>query len=147
MNWCKIVEEYRLAYRTYLCFLKNVEYDHSWTIERLKEFFQFNLPEEGSLLISGTWDAYTEYDNRRLYDFFDSNEIYIEVSPQYNFGDEKVNPKYWEWTIHNGELFSQGYHNEGDYSDTRKTAETKAFIKAFELLQNKLYDRNDTREN
>ena len=83
------------------------------------------------------WDQfYTDYlqpcegiglDDRYLYDFFDENEIWIDID--HEFGTD------WTFTIDNG---GNGHDGDGTIYKTRTEAETAAFTKAFEIFEEKL---------
>ncbi len=63
-------------------------------------------------------------DTRFLYDFFDEQGIYISL---HHLEDEFV------YEIEDG----KDLNSSGEYESTRTEAETRAFEKAFEILENK----------
>lgn len=72
---------------------------------------------------------------RDLYDFFDANEIYVEIFYYYDVIPE------WHWCI--------DLKNENNYKENREPivtnrteAEEKAFECAFKILENKLNENN-----
>ena len=71
--------------------------------------------------------------DRRLYDFFDEQGIIIDIAPTFS---KKVNGKtefYIDWWIDD----MPAAESNKNYK-TRAEAEEQAFIKAFEILENKL---------
>jgi len=78
---------------------------------------------------------------RELYDFFDEQGIYIEVDLDY---DDSGNNQDWIYAIHqvkNNEPIDRLYYSFIDNDNThptRKDIEGAAFIKAFEILEEKL---------
>lgn len=74
------------------------------------------------------WGALSLINDRELYDFFDGHGIFITL--------KVVNG--WDYTISDGK--GHLLDTEYDYQDTRKEAETAAFMKAFKILEPKLKD-------
>ena len=67
--------------------------------------------------------------NRFLYDFFDEQGIYIEILKMFD----------GNYTTPTGFYFYIDDYTRDEYSaDTRTLAEEQAFIKAFEILEDKL---------
>ena len=114
MNWKEISEKYPKAY-----FNELLESD----IYSASDFYSSPKPK-GQLLVD-----YAPI--RNLYDFFDEQEIWIEISADringWMFEMFKLTEDYWSV------LFSAKFTYK-----TRIEAETAAFIKAFELLEEKL---------
>ena len=85
-------------------------------------------------LFQGWWgENYPQFDwlmcNRELYDFFDEQGIYLEV---YVVGiSDKFKATKWNYDIANEQV---------DYLDynSRTEAEEQAFLKAFEILEDRL---------
>jgi len=97
MNWEEIKEKYPKAWNNL------VEYD--WKAIYIKADLEFpSIPSQG-------------YNNRDLYDFFDANQIYIELV------------RASDWWYYLGCLKAH---------DTRTEAEEGAFIEAFKMLERKL---------
>ena len=74
---------------------------------------------------------------RRLYDFFDENEIYVSVNP-----DHDGNWEYRTRPIDNDKVYfwinvNWVYEDDVEYK-TRYEAEEAVFTKAFEMLEEKL---------
>lgn len=74
---------------------------------------------------------------RDLYTFFDKRAILIEVSPDYDFANEKIIFNSWYFNINNGKLFKNQIFDNVRYK-TRRLCEEAAFIKAFEVLENNM---------
>ena len=92
------------------------------------------------------WDGYENYkidnyapivlkdlaktNNRNLYDFFDENGVIVSVIYEINADGLE----YYDWEIYdnNTRTYPDNEHN------SRTEAETEAFNKAFEILENKL---------
>ena len=79
-------------------------------------------------------DRYTEnYGIRFLYDFFDEQGIYIEISS--NYGEQ-----FWFEIFNDQSLIGYNWDKKGDdiaYGN-RTEAEEQAFMKAFEILEDRL---------
>ena len=75
---------------------------------------------------------------RRLYDFFDENEIYININPDY-YGSSEYHPRDYESPsdIYFWININWVYEADVEYK-TRGEAEEAAFTKAFEMLEEKL---------
>ena len=110
MDWIKIQDNYPKAWEL-LCKYHNEE------------------DEVGYIDHPDVWDvkvnAPNKYEIRHLYEFFDSNEIYISILYRDSL---KTIPPY-QWKIR-GDI-SEGYY-------ARSEAERVAFTKAFEILETKL---------
>ena len=76
---------------------------------------------------------------RLLYDFFDENEIYIEIEIDRTL-EAKFAPSVYWLEEEMEDLDFDCYQNWTDEClyKTRREAEEAAFIKAFEILENKL---------
>ena len=77
-----------------------------------------------SKYLSGRAEYCFEWNTRALYDFFDEQGIYISL---HHLEDEFV------YEIEDG----KDLNSSGEYESTRTEAETRAFEKAFEILENK----------
>ena len=72
--------------------------------------------------------------DRWLYDFFDEQGIYINISREYLWeGEYDTNPRR-EWQ---GFIEYEPSSEATDFYNTRTEAEEQAFIKAFEILEDK----------
>ena len=105
MNWTEIKEKYPKASRLLINY-----YDIDDSLIGIRYFVE-------------------DYLARNLYDFFDSQEIYVCI--EYRYGTASL-PR-WYWMVK-----QDNAANEQDSSQTRTEAEEKAFEKAFEILENKL---------
>lgn len=111
MNWKEIKERHPKSWRQ----IKN---------SRLfvdKIYFD----DDGVVTIHSEWD-------RHLYDFFDENEIYVDVSAKCALDDSTWFIGY-VWAL---EPDVNEYIEKEDQS--RKVVENAAFLKAFEILEGKL---------
>ena len=115
MNWNLIKEKYPKAYKE----------GQDWWVAHAEIYepaFLFNIG------------------NRFLYDFFDEQGVVVEVVFAYNNTDEI----YWfEYYIYKNGVLQFCSMDEPDYEEpyktiTRTEAEEQAFIKAFEILEDKL---------
>lgn len=135
MNWENIKTKYPKAWiKLEKYFAVSIDQDEEWQFGRL----------------INEWCAADDsiyrcpFENRKLYDFFDGQGIYIEICLDSEFTDydgEVVLPDCFCYQL---------YHNIKDAKDilspagfcaefkTRIEAEEKAFEKAFEILENKL---------
>jgi len=102
MNWTEIKEKYPKAYDKY------IDWCHAEDCPSSKCY---------------------QHTGRDLYDFFDSQEIYVCI--EYRYGTASL-PR-WYWMVK-----QDNAANEQDSSQTRTEAEEKAFEKAFEILEDKL---------
>lgn len=104
MDWKEIQEKYTKAFELMLKYFKFPSYTRD--IMRLNE--------------------------RLLYDFFDKNEIYINI-------DTHMGEFNWsiEYIPNNMAVFIDEYSDSMNFH-TRKETEQTAFIKAFEILEDKL---------
>ena len=105
MNWTEIKEKYPKASRLLINY-----YDIDDSLIGIRYFVE-------------------DYLARNLYDFFDSQEIYVCI--EYRYGTASL-PR-WYWMVK-----QDNAANEQDSSQTRTEAEEKAFEKAFEILEDKL---------
>lgn len=74
---------------------------------------------------------------RNLYDFFDEHELFIEIS----LGGNERAPIFWDiLNISLSDVYGEEemYLAHGDHCKSRTEAETEAFEKSFELLEQKL---------
>lgn len=101
MNWKEIEKKYPKGYKL----------EEEWIKEHLRDDYGpgFNI-------------------NRDLYDFFDEQEIYIEIWMK---NDEE---KLWGYTWHLAKMAP--FEDDGLFV-SRKEAEEASFLKAFEILENK----------
>ena len=123
MNWKVIQKKYFKAF------------------EKLKWFYE-NIPLEineenvlGWYFTDGVHviQMWNDLDRSWLYDFFDKQRLYIEVFIEEDY------PIRWGWKV----LTFQDDYGTNDYGNksslkTRKIAEEQAFIKSFQLLEEKL---------
>ena len=114
MNWNKIKEKYPKAHKLLIVWMSDDYCDID---------FEFvNDSWKGALLEPYTWE------DRRLYDFFDSNEIIITIKYYLGWGYQINN--------HSNEAgWTQMYEIVKNEYKTRIGAEQMAFKKAFELLE------------
>lgn len=122
MNFQEVKNKYPLAYKKFI-----------------KQFSDMKLyveiTDQGNLILSddeGLNVYYYERYLRDLYDFFDEQGIHIEITAYY------YHELFYEWTIckiKDKALKVEYYKNK---FNTRQQAEEKAFIKSFEILNEKL---------
>ena len=98
------------------------EYSKAWNL--LKESELFNSPF---------------YVRRDLYDFFDEQGIYCSVYPEF---DRNNNVK-WYWAI---DIIEEDIHTD-KFFIFRQEAEEQAFLKAFEILENHLKEKQNEPSN
>lgn len=119
MNWQEIKEKYPNASKLYQNF-------GGWSHEdKIKAYLK------------------DEVLRRDLYDFFDEQNIFINVSQEYQYTREVDEdgrnshyvPDGWDWDIHDRAYYLA---TSKALSKSRKEAEQQAFLKAFEILENKL---------
>ena len=77
---------------------------------------------------------------RDLYTFFDKQRIWIEVCPEYNFGEEYVNIRRWFFTINNGTYF-KGQSSDNKPYESRKECEEAAFYSSFFVLEENILNK------
>ena len=118
MNWKEIKEKYPKAFNQM----------NEWYGEGLLEFHH-SENRYGHYFTDGVHivEMWNDFLDRNLYDFFDENEIWIDID--HEFGAD------WTFTIDNG---GNGHDGDGTIYKTRTEAETAAFTKAFEILEEKL---------
>lgn len=95
----------------------------------------FNLikekyPKAFSFWIKSELSMMDVKNDRHLYDFFDEQGICIAVYPFFN---------HFIWKIHLPETLNPFIDGDRKY-DSRTEAEEQAFLKAFEILENKLLE-------
>jgi len=89
---------------------------------------------DGELLLGD--EPTVEYQVRNLYDFFDEQGIMIDITPYHH--NHKL---YYSHNFPTNEYYSECVGAVREYNSrlkTRKQAETQAFEKAFEILEDKL---------
>ena len=113
MNWNEIKENYPKAW------------------DKLDEWISYHQQLGYDFIYKAWVDEYQSHYNifRDLYDFFDSQEIYVCI--EYRYGTASL-PR-WYWMVK-----QDNAANEQDSSQTRTEAEEKAFECAFKILENKL---------
>ena len=104
---------YVKAYKVFLVWLK----------EKKKFDYDFDVDYINSL--NG---SYLKYHMRDLYDFFDDQDIYIEVYKTHYLDEESASVR---WSFECGSVMSKGYY-------TRLFAEWVAFKTGFKELEKKL---------
>ena len=125
MNWTKIEEKHPKALGR-LHFHLNTDY---WGYEvdndRIKMF------------TSGSNGCkFLHFNTRDLYDFFDEQGLEIDITPYHH--NHKL---YYSHNFPTNEYYSECVGTVREYNSrlkTRKEAETQAFEKAFEILEDKL---------
>jgi len=92
----------------------------------------------GNFKSSQIWKLQYMSNPRLLYDFFDGQDIYIEIERDYDYvgrcGEEIKYTDTWNYNLVN-QYGAIGY---GEDFTTRTLAEEQAFLKAFEILEDKL---------
>ena len=101
------------------------KYPKAWIL--LKEWFGYKKNITINMELSKIFMP-----ERKLYDFFDKQKIIIEIGIGYNFNENKYILNEWSYDIIDCDI-----ENEGQYN-SRLEAEEVAFLKAFEILENKL---------
>lgn len=79
--------------------------------------------------------------HRRLYDFFDSQEIYVNVSKEWYVNTDSIGFIFEDFFY---EIISENYYydcNPQIIIKTRLDAEEQAFLKAFEILERRLAEK------
>ena len=111
MNWKEIKEKYPKAYGL---LTKNGEYSI----------------QSGCLFLWVEHIAY-HYELRDLYDFFDEQGIYISIKIGSDF-------RHFDYSIHLKNIWKADSHGDSIRKTTRTEAETEAFTKAFEILEDSI---------
>ena len=111
LNHKTLSEMYTKAYKVFL----------QWLQEKKKHDFNIDY-------INNLNGSYLKYHMRDLYDFFDDQDIHIEVYKTHYLDDESASMK---WSFDCGSVMSRGY-------DTRLFAEWAAFKTGFKELEKKL---------
>ena len=78
-----------------------------------------------------------DYLRRNLYDFFDENGIHISIMHNHYYEDNMDNTlhEFFDWSV----TVDSQYVADGDVEEpTRTEAEEQSFLKAFEILEEKL---------
>ena len=104
---------YTKAYKVFL----------QWLHDKKKHDYDFDVD-----YINNLNGSYLKYHMRDLYDFFDDQDIHIEVYKTHYLDEESASMK---WSFDCGSVMSKGY-------DTRLFAEWAAFKTAFKELEKKL---------
>lgn len=148
MNWETIKEKYPKTIEIFMnWWMRNnafkdlekrfVVTKYGFAIESLKTVSKFKGNETCK-----RWTCYTRHDNdngnRFLYDFFDGERISIEVS--WYHSDNPTIGIIWDADITDFNCPAQIYEVV-DNCDSRTEAEEQAFLKAFEILENKLEEK------
>jgi hypothetical protein len=120
MNWKEIKEKYPKAWKL----------ARGWHFEKENVHIHDNP-------IGREMGMYILFRNpRRLYDFFDENEIFIGINPVYMGADmgnkRSEKPSSWEYMITTKD------NAVGRKRNGRSVVETEAFTKAFEILEQQL---------
>ena len=113
LNHKTLAEMYTKAYKVFLF----------WLHENKKNHYDFDVD-----YINNLNGSYLKYHMRDLYDFFDDQDIHIEVYKTHYLDEESASVK---WSFDCGSVMSKGY-------DTRLFAEWAAFKTAFKELEKKL---------
>ena len=113
LNHKTLSEMYTKAYRVFL----------QWLHDKKKHDYDFDVD-----YINNLNGSYLKYHMRDLYDFFDDQDIHIEVYKTHYLDEESASMK---WSFDCGSVMSKGY-------DTRLFAEWAAFKTAFKELEKKL---------
>ena len=113
LNHKTLSEMYTKAYRVFL----------QWLHDKKKHDYDFDVD-----YINNLNGSYLKYHMRDLYDFFDDQDIHIEVYKIHYLDEESASMK---WSFDCGSVMSKGY-------DTRLFAEWAAFKTAFKELEKKL---------
>ena len=132
LQWKKIIEKYPKAWSELCKFHRDTNEDVAW-IDHPDVWVH-----EGMGI--NTWEL------RHLYDFFDDNNLNIYIKPEYYYTG--IN---WNWQIlwhkptkpeNKTEYLYQcggtGMYGDNNEYPTRQEAEQASFLKAFELLEDKL---------
>ena len=122
MNWKEISEKFPEAFKT---FFKWYWADNRIAFDGDSLYFSQTIDDKSYAESSISFKDILRI--RVFYDFFDENEIWINVVHR-DFGN-LISVKPFMWKIN--QEYSEGY-------STRAEAETAAFTKAFEILENKL---------
>jgi len=112
MNWKEIFEKYPKAVMK--CYHKGI-------VSIIREKDTKEITDINLSIVNQS------YNLRNLYDFFDENEIYCCVIPGFQLGTGKL--VFQIFIMH----YEDGYE-----LDSRKLAEDFMFLKAFEILEQKL---------
>ena len=124
MNWKEIISKYPEAFFKLTCWLNEIE---DPTEDDRDLFLNYEWFYDNYLI------AYDDFpwNLRNLYDFFDENEIYVEISVNDYIRTDGIVFKYEPI------LYDTDWVFLGEYL-TRTEAEEAAFERAFEILENKL---------
>ena len=137
MNWKEISEKYPKAfYELLIWFITSSEYKREFAIDLLNEDDKFKKsPYE--YFKYNYLTAYEDFswDYRNLYDFFDEQEIFIEIE-FYPIPESPKKPWTCNGTIFEGNDLHLKWCSE-EYIK-RSDEEEATFIKAFEILEEKL---------
>lgn len=122
MNWQEIKEKYPKAFVLMHNFQhKELAYKEPYPPIVLKDLSRFQ----------------ENYGIRFLYDFFDGEGIWISIMRNHYYEDNMDNSlhEFFDWSI----TVDSEYVADGEVEElTRTEAEEQAFLKAFEILENKL---------
>ena len=113
LNHKTLSQMYTKAYKVFL----------QWLHDKKKHDYDFDVD-----YINNLNGSYLKYHMRDLYDFFDDQDIHIEVYKTHYLDEESASMK---WSFDCGSVMSKGY-------DTRLFAEWAAFKTAFKELEKKL---------
>jgi len=137
MNWKEISEKYPKAfYELLIWFITSSEYKREFAIDLLNEDDKFKKSSYEYF----KYNYLTAYEDfswnyRNLYDFFDEQEIFIEIE-FYPIPESPKKPWTCNGTIFEGNDLHLKWCSE-EYIK-RSDAEEATFIKAFEILEEKL---------
>jgi len=137
MNWKEISEKYPKAfYELLIWFITSSEYKREFAIDLLNEDDKFKKSPYKYF----KYNYLTAYEDfswnyRNLYDFFDEQEIFIEIE-FYPIPESPKKPWTCNGTIFEGNDLHLKWCSE-EYIK-RSDAEEATFIKAFEILEEKL---------
>lgn len=119
--WREIKEQYPKAFKIFWDWIITYDEICDYDIECL----------ENRILVLGGCDftEFVHFNKGDLYSFFDQLGLIIRVAPIFDSEHDKVVYQ-WQYMINEQEEFSPG-------GNSRPTCEEKAFLKAFELLNEK----------
>ena len=131
MNWTLIKKNQYKAYLKWVNWVMRDKYADNVTVES-------EIDETGREGYLVEWDSlgsntFRGQDIRALYSFFDSQGIIIDIAPTFSKEVDGKTEFYIDWWIDDIPVAESREHYK-----TRTEAEEQAFIKAFEILEEKL---------
>ena len=126
---------------------KEIKYSYPLAFDALNEWYGLGLLEFhktenrfGHYFTYGVHvvEMWNDFEIRDLYDFFDFKEIFVEVNIETTSKLARIIFKGFHIKIYDTKKNVFGLFTDSDNINTRPKAETEAFTKAFEILDNQL---------